>query len=112
MVDLLPTDVNALARLELGGIPIATALSQTTQIPALFVRKQPKGYGTTDWPRAAKSRVDDWSSSRTSSPPEGRSSSPAIASAGALEAAPRYDDRRRAAPDFRLRPTGCSAAAS
>lgn len=46
MVQLLPTDCDALAGLELGGVPIATVLSQLTGIPTLFVRKQPKTYGT------------------------------------------------------------------
>src|SRR5207249_4083761 len=32
--------------LEMGGIPIATVLSQITGIPALFVRKKAKEYGT------------------------------------------------------------------
>lgn len=35
-----------LAGLELGGVPLATALSLKTGIPALFVRKAPKAYGT------------------------------------------------------------------
>ncbi|MBX3010199.1 MAG: orotate phosphoribosyltransferase [Caldilineaceae bacterium] len=43
---LLPADVDALAGLELGGIPLATALSQVTNLPTLFVRKQAKAYGT------------------------------------------------------------------
>ncbi|MDA1358018.1 orotate phosphoribosyltransferase [Glycomyces luteolus] len=38
--------VDALAGLELGGIPIVTALSQVTGLPALFVRKEAKTYGT------------------------------------------------------------------
>ena len=46
MSDLLPADVELLAGLELGGIPLATALSQATGIPAVFVRKQAKTYGT------------------------------------------------------------------
>jgi len=46
MCDLLPDDVDALAGLEMGGIPIATMLSQHTGIPALFVRKKAKEYGT------------------------------------------------------------------
>jgi len=37
---------DALAGLELGGVPIATVLSQTTGLPMLFVRKQAKSYGT------------------------------------------------------------------
>ena len=32
--------------LELGGVPIATVLSARTGLPALFVRKQAKEYGT------------------------------------------------------------------
>jgi orotate phosphoribosyltransferase len=46
MVDLIPADVDALAGLELGGVPVATVLSQLTGISTLFVRKQAKAYGT------------------------------------------------------------------
>jgi orotate phosphoribosyltransferase len=46
LVALLPEDVDAVAGLELGGIPLATMVSQLTGLPALFVRKQPKEYGT------------------------------------------------------------------
>jgi orotate phosphoribosyltransferase len=46
MVSLLPTDVDALAGLELGGVPLATLLSQRTGLPTLFVRKKAKDYGT------------------------------------------------------------------
>lgn len=46
LVPLVPTDVDALAGLELGGIPIVTMLSQLTGLPALFVRKKAKDYGT------------------------------------------------------------------
>ena len=42
----VPGDAEALAGLELGGIPIATVLSQITGLPALFVRKEAKTYGT------------------------------------------------------------------
>lgn len=42
----VPPSVDALAGLEMGGIPITTLLSQITGIPALFVRKTPKEYGT------------------------------------------------------------------
>ncbi|GAA2284564.1 orotate phosphoribosyltransferase [Glycomyces scopariae] len=38
--------VDALAGLETGGIPIAVMLSQVTGLPALFVRKEAKTYGT------------------------------------------------------------------
>ena len=43
---LLPTQFDALAGLELGGVPIATALSLRTGRPCLFVRKEAKEYGT------------------------------------------------------------------
>jgi len=46
MVPLLPADTQLLGGLELGGVPIATMLSQLTGLPALFVRKQAKEYGT------------------------------------------------------------------
>jgi len=46
LVPLIPTGTQVLAGLEMGGIPIATALSLETGIPALFVRKKAKDYGT------------------------------------------------------------------
>ena len=46
MVELLPEDVDLLGGLEMGGIPLVTALSARTGLPALFVRKQAKDYGT------------------------------------------------------------------
>ena len=46
MTDLLPPDADALAGLELGGVPLATMLSQLTGRPTIFVRKQAKEYGT------------------------------------------------------------------
>ena len=46
LVPLVPGSVDALAGLELGGIPIVTMLSQHTGLPALFVRKAAKEYGT------------------------------------------------------------------
>ena len=46
LAPLLPSDTEALAGLELGGVPIATMLSQVTGLPALFVRKEAKTYGT------------------------------------------------------------------
>lgn len=44
--DLIPSDTEVLAGLELGGVPVATALSLATGIPASFVRKEAKTYGT------------------------------------------------------------------
>jgi orotate phosphoribosyltransferase len=46
MVPLLPAAVDRLAGLELGGVPLATALSLHTGTPCLFVRKEAKTYGT------------------------------------------------------------------
>lgn len=42
----LPSNYDVLAGLEMGGIPVATMLSQVTGKPALFVRKKAKDYGT------------------------------------------------------------------
>jgi orotate phosphoribosyltransferase len=46
IVPLMPPGIDALAGLEMGGIPIATMLSQLTGLPVLFVRKKAKEYGT------------------------------------------------------------------
>ena len=43
---LVPPGVDALAGLEMGGIPLATALALETGLPTLFVRKAAKSYGT------------------------------------------------------------------
>ncbi len=42
----LPDHSEALAGLEMGGIPIATMLSQVSGLPTLFIRKKAKEYGT------------------------------------------------------------------
>jgi len=46
MAPLVPANTEALAALEMGGIPIATALSLATGLPVCFVRKEAKAYGT------------------------------------------------------------------
>ena len=46
MAPLIPEGTEVLAGLEMGGIPIATALSLHTGLPAAFVRKEAKQYGT------------------------------------------------------------------
>jgi orotate phosphoribosyltransferase len=43
---LVPDDTEALAGLELGGVPLATMLSQITGLPLVLVRKKAKEYGT------------------------------------------------------------------
>lgn len=45
-VRLIPPGTEVLAGLELGGVPVATALSLATGLPAAFVRKEAKRYGT------------------------------------------------------------------
>ena len=44
--ELIPADTEVLAGLELGGAPLATALSLETGLPVVFVRKKAKLYGT------------------------------------------------------------------
>jgi orotate phosphoribosyltransferase len=46
MASLVPADTDALAGLELGGIPLATMIGQVTGLPVRFIRKQAKTYGT------------------------------------------------------------------
>lgn len=48
MIKLLPIDYDGLAGLELGGIPLATAISLQTGIPCFYVRKEAKSYGTSN----------------------------------------------------------------
>jgi orotate phosphoribosyltransferase len=43
---LIPPETDALAGLELGGVPLATALSLRSGLPTVFVRKQAKEHGT------------------------------------------------------------------
>ncbi|HET6297948.1 MAG TPA: orotate phosphoribosyltransferase [Kribbella sp.] len=46
MVPLVPAGTEVLAGLELGGIPVVTALGRRTGLPCAFVRKEAKTYGT------------------------------------------------------------------
>jgi orotate phosphoribosyltransferase len=46
MVPLIPAGTEVLAGLEMGGIPVVTALGQHTGLPCAFVRKEAKSYGT------------------------------------------------------------------
>ncbi len=46
LAPLVPPGIDALAGLELGGVPLAVMLGQVTGLPTLFVRKQAKEYGT------------------------------------------------------------------
>ncbi len=46
LAPLVPAGVDALAGLELGGVPLAVMLGQVTGLPTYFVRKEAKEYGT------------------------------------------------------------------
>lgn len=46
LVPLVPDQTDAVAGLELGGVPLATLLSQATDLPLFSVRKKAKEYGT------------------------------------------------------------------
>lgn len=46
MAPLVPAGTEVLAGLEMGGIPVVTALGRHTGLPCAFVRKQAKSYGT------------------------------------------------------------------
>ncbi len=46
LIAMIPKDTEYLAPLEMGGIPIATAISLKTGLKLVFVRKKAKEYGT------------------------------------------------------------------
>ncbi|MER6395799.1 phosphoribosyltransferase family protein [Kitasatospora sp. NPDC001603] len=46
MASLVPDDAQLLAGIELGGVPLVVALSAATGLPAVFLRRRPKGYGS------------------------------------------------------------------
>ena len=46
LAQLLPSDTEILLGMDLGGIPVATVLSQVTGLPVAFIRKERKAHGT------------------------------------------------------------------
>ena len=54
LAEFVPPDTEVLAGLEMGGIPVVTALSRVTGIPAAFLRKKPKEYGTRKYAEGAE----------------------------------------------------------
>ena len=46
LAKMIPEGTDYLGALEMGGIPVATAVSMETGIPVVFVRKEAKEYGT------------------------------------------------------------------
>jgi len=53
MNKLVPKNIEVLAGLEMGGIPIVTMLSNVSRLPCAFVRKEPKEYGTCKYSEGA-----------------------------------------------------------
>ena len=53
MATLVPEGIEVLAGLEMGGIPVVTALARVTGLPACFVRKEAKKYGTAKFAEGA-----------------------------------------------------------
>jgi len=53
MARLVPPGTEVLAGLEMGGIPVVTMLSQVTGLPAAFIRKKAKSYGTCKYAEGA-----------------------------------------------------------
>lgn len=53
LASLVPPGTEVLAGLEMGGIPVVTMLSQVTGLPAAFLRKQAKAYGTARYAEGA-----------------------------------------------------------
>ena len=53
MSKLIPKNTEVLAGLEMGGIPIVTMLSNISQLPCAFVRKEAKSHGTCKYSEGA-----------------------------------------------------------
>ena len=53
MVALIPAGTQVLCGLEMGGIPVVTMLSHHARLPAAFIRKAPKEYGTCKYAEGA-----------------------------------------------------------
>lgn len=65
IIALLPSEIDALAGLELGGVPIATVVSQLSDIPALSCANRPKRTARASWLKEEASLAGGWWSSRT-----------------------------------------------
>lgn len=58
LVGLIPEDTEVLAGLEMGGIPIATALSLKSGTPSAFVRKKQRNTAPANWRKVRTLRVN------------------------------------------------------
>ncbi|MDP8200947.1 MAG: orotate phosphoribosyltransferase [Candidatus Tenebribacter burtonii] len=54
ITELVPKDTEIIAGLEMGGIPLATMVSQILCIPTAFIRKDAKKYGTCKYAEGAE----------------------------------------------------------
>jgi len=54
LIPLLPRHFDLLGAMEMGGIPIATAISLKTNRPMVFIRKEAKKYGTSKFAEGPK----------------------------------------------------------
>jgi len=54
MCTLIPKDTEVLAGLEMGGIPLVTAIGLESELPCAFVRKKAKEYGTCKFAEGAQ----------------------------------------------------------
>lgn len=52
-IKLIPSSIDFIAGLELGGVPLATMISHYSSIPTLFIRKNAKDYGTCKYAEGA-----------------------------------------------------------
>jgi orotate phosphoribosyltransferase len=114
MAPLVPHDTDVLAGLELGGIPVVTVLSQITGLPAVFVRKQSKPYGTrklVDGCRIAGRTLTLVEDVVTSGGQIALSTTDLRAAGAKVEVAGALVDRRRGGDDV-LGESGCSCVVS
>lgn len=57
LVPLIPAETEILAGLEMGGVPVVTALSRASGLPAAFIRKIAKEHGTARLAEGAELRA-------------------------------------------------------
>jgi len=62
MAGLVPPGTEVIAGLELGGVPLAAVISLKTGLPAAFVRKAAKNYGTCKLAEGARSKAKKFAS--------------------------------------------------
>jgi len=58
MAKLVPSSCEVLAALEMGGIPIATAIAMETGLPLVFVRKKQKNMEQGNFQKVLKLQIE------------------------------------------------------